>query len=187
MFKNLFLVARINPPRYNRSMRRKCEPAEALHCFEPVFDENSKVLLLGTMPSPKSRENGFYYSHPQNRMWRVLARVFEESVPEGAEQKRAMLLKHGVAMWDVLKKCKIAGASDASIMAPVPNDIALILRAAPIRAVYSTGTKAAQLYRRYIEPETRTPIAVLPSTSPANAAVGFEALAEAYGVIRAYL
>ncbi len=158
-----------------------------MHCFEPVFDENSKVLLLGTMPSPKSRENGFYYSHPQNRLWRVLARVLDESVPEGAEQKRAMLLKHGVAMWDVLKSCKISGASDASIKEPVPNDIGLILRAAPVRAVFATGTRAAQLYRRYVEPVTRVPIVRLPSTSPANAAAGFEALAEAYSVIRSFL
>ncbi len=168
-------------------MRRKNEPAEATHCFEPVFDENSRILLLGTMPSPKSRENGFYYSHPQNRLWRVLAKVLEESVPEGAEQKRALLLKRGIAMWDVLKSCKIAGASDASIAEPVPNDIAMVLRAAPIRAVFATGTKAAQLYRRYAEPQTRAPIIVLPSTSPANAAVGFDALVQAYAAIRAYL
>ncbi len=174
-------------PRYNHNMRRIYEPAEALHCFEPVFDSNSKVLLLGTMPSPKSRENGFYYSHPQNRLWRVLASVFGESVPENTEQKRALLIKHGIAMWDVLKSCKIAGASDASIIEPVPNDIAIILRQAPIRAVFATGTKAAKLYKRYVEPETKAPIIVLPSTSPANAAVGFEALVEAYGAIRAYL
>ena len=168
-------------------MRRIYDPAEALHCFEPVFDENSKILLLGTMPSPKSRENGFYYSHPQNRLWRVLAEILNESVPESAEQKRALLLKRGIAMWDVLKSCKIAGASDASIKEPVPNEIAMLLRAAPIRAVFATGTKAAQLYRRYIEQETHMPIAVLPSTSPANAAVGFDALVRAYSVIKAFL
>ncbi len=161
--------------------------SEALHCFEPVFDEKSKVLLLGTMPSPKSRENGFYYSHPQNRLWRVLAHILCEYAPESAEQKRAMLIKHGIAMWDVLKSCKIAGASDASIIDPVPNDIAMILRAAPIRAVFATGMKAAQLYRRYVEHNTRVPITALPSTSPANAAVGFDALVQAYAVIKAFL
>ncbi len=160
---------------------------QALHCFEPVYDENSRILLLGTMPSPKSRENGFYYSHPQNRLWRVLAHVLGESVPESAEQKRALLLKRGIAMWDVLKSCKISGAADASITEPVPNDISLILRAAPIRAVFATGAMAAKLYKRHVEPQTRAPVVRLPSTSPANAAAGFDALAEAYSVIREYL
>lgn len=159
---------------------------QAQHCFEPVFDEKSRALILGTMPSPKSRENGFYYSHPQNRMWRVLARVLDEGVPESPAQKKDLLVKHGIAMWDVLQSCEIAGASDASIAAPVPNDIGRILRAAPIRAVFAAGTKAATLYRRYVEPKTNVPIICLPSTSPANAAASFEALVQAYSIILEY-
>jgi len=119
---------------------------KVVHEFEPIYDRDSRVLILGTMPSPKSREYGFYYSHPQNRLWRVLADVFGEPVPATKEEKVRFLLNHRIAMWDVLSSCTIKGADDSSITDPVPNDIGRILRAADIRAIFANGKKAADLY-----------------------------------------
>lgn len=155
--------------------------------FEPVFDEHSKVLILGTMPSPKSRENGFYYGHPQNRFWRVMAEVLGDGTPQENEQKRAFLLKQGIALYDVLAACEITGASDASIAHPVANDLAGILGAAEIRAIFATGQKAGALYRKYCEQKTGRPIIVLPSPSPANCAMSIERLVREYRRILEFL
>lgn len=151
------------------------------HEIQPVFDSRSRVLLLGTMPSPASREQGFYYGHPQNRFWRVLAAIFDEPAPRTIEEKRDMLLRHHVALWDVLASCEIEGASDASIRDARPNDLAHIFDAADIRAVFATGTKAGELYRKLIEPTLSVPCATLPSTSPANAKMKLADLVDAYG------
>ena len=114
----------------------------------PVIDEHSVVLILGTMPSPKSREAGFYYAHPQNRFWPVLAEVFHEAVPQGTDERRAFALRHGIALWDVLAQCDIEGASDAAIKNPVPNDIALLLKNSKIHAVFAAGKRRGNLLRR---------------------------------------
>lgn len=151
------------------------------HEIQPVFDSRSRVLLLGTMPSPASREQGFYYGHPQNRFWRVLAAIFDEPAPRTIEEKRDMLLHHHVALWDVLASCEIEGASDASIRDAQPNDLARIFDAADIRAVFATGTKAGELYRKLIEPTLGVPCTTLPSTSPANAKMKLADLVGAYG------
>lgn len=151
------------------------------HEIQPVFDSRSRVLLLGTMPSPASREQGFYYGHPQNRFWRVLAAIFDEPAPRTIEEKRDMLLHHHVALWDVLASCEIEGASDASIRGARPNDLARIFDAADIRAVFATGTKAGELYRKLIEPTLGVPCTTLPSTSPANAKMKLADLVGAYG------
>lgn len=151
------------------------------HEIQPVFDSRSRVLLLGTMPSPASREQGFYYGHPQNRFWRVLAAIFDEPAPRAIEEKRDMLLRHHIALWDVLASCEIEGASDASIRAAQPNDLARIFDAADIRAVFATGTKAGELYRKLIEPTLGAPCTTLPSTSPANAKMKLADLVDAYG------
>lgn len=151
------------------------------HEIQPVFDSRSRVLLLGTMPSPASREQGFYYGHPQNRFWRVLAAIFDEPAPRTIEEKRDMLLRHHVALWDVLASCEIEGASDASIRDAQPNDLARIFDAADIRAVFATGTKAGELYRKLIEPTLGVPCTTLPSTSPANAKMKLADLVDAYG------
>ena len=121
------------------------ESAFVLHTIPPVYDKNSRVLLLGTMPSPKSREAGFFYGHRQNRMWPVLARIFEEDTPMGAAARRDFLLRHRIAMWDVLSSCAIRGAGDGSIRDPAPNDIRPILQSAPIAAIFCTGKKAFSL------------------------------------------
>lgn len=151
------------------------------HEIQPVFDSRSRVLLLGTMPSPASREQGFYYGHPQNRFWRVIAAIFDEPAPRTIEEKRDMLLRHHIALWDVLASCEIEGASDASIRDAQPNDLARIFDAADIRAVFATGTKASELYRKLIEPTLGAPCTTLPSTSPANAKMKLADLVGAYG------
>ena len=151
------------------------------HEIQPVFDSRSRALLLGTMPSPASREQGFYYGHPQNRFWRMLAAIFDEPVPRTIEEKRDMLLRHHIALWDVLASCEIEGASDASIRDAQPNDLARIFDAADIRAVFATGTKAGELYRKLIEPTLDAPCTTLPSTSPANAKMKLADLVDAYG------
>ncbi len=139
------------------------------------------------MPSPKSRELGFYYSHPRNRFWPVLAKIFDEEIPETPEEKQNFCIRNKIALWDVLKECEIEGASDSSIKNAVPNDISVILNSANIKAVFATGTTAAKLYKKFLEPETKIPAFALPSTSPANAKVKFEELCEEYKIILKYL
>ena len=161
------------------------EPTRIIHTIEPVFDGRSRVLVLGTMPSPKSREVGFYYGHPQNRFWRVMERLFD--LPDHAlvenGTRTAFLLAHRIALWDVLASCTIAGASDASISDPRANDLTRILDAAPVRAVCCTGGKSAQLCRRFdgaLLSERGIPLIALPSTSPANARMRLDGLVRAY-------
>ena len=158
-----------------------------VHTIEPVFDSDSRVLILGTMPSPKSREVGFYYGHPRNRFWKVLALVLGESEPSSITEKIALLHRRHIALWDVLAACEIEGASDASIRQPKPNNLACIFSAAPIRAVFTTGAAAYRLYQKYQAPLTGLTAYRLPSTSPANCAVSLEQLAEAYREILLYL
>lgn len=156
------------------------------HTIEPVYDGNSKILILGTMPSPKSREYGFYYSHPQNRFWHVVSDLYGEPLPVTNEEKTEFLLKTHIALWDVLKSCRIEGADDSSIKDPVPNDIAGLLSQTKIHTVFTTGTKAAAFYKRFCQKTAGTAIA-LPSTSPANCRhYNFERLKEAYRVILQY-
>lgn len=156
------------------------------HPFGPVFDEHSRVLVLGTMPSPKSREQGFYYGHPQNRFWPVLAAVFGEDTPQTPASRRDFALRHGVALWDVLSECEIEGAADSSIKNPVPNDIEGLLGKAPIAAVFTTGAAAARLYKKFVEPKTGRAAVALPSPSPANARWSLDALAAKYAKILEY-
>ncbi len=158
-----------------------------IHSIEPVFDAESRVLILGTMPSPKSREVQFYYGHPQNRFWRVLAAVLGEELPQSVPEKKAMLLRHRIALWDVLAECEITGASDSSIRNPVANDLSVILNHAPVQAVFTTGATAWKLYTRLQKPHTGIEAVRLPSTSPANCAVKMEALTEAYKAILPWL
>lgn len=157
------------------------------HGFGPVYDAHSRVLILGTMGSPKSREAGFYYMHPQNRFWRVMAAVLGCDIPDDIPGRRALMLRRGVALWDVLARCDIEGASDASIRNPVPNNLSLILESAPISAIFTTGTTAARLYRRLILPVCGREAISLPSTSPANCSCSLDRLIDAYRVIEPYL
>ncbi|MDO4271242.1 MAG: DNA-deoxyinosine glycosylase [Eubacteriales bacterium] len=154
-----------------------------IHNIPPLYDADSRVLLLGSIPSPKSREAKFFYAHPQNRFWRVLAAVLGETTPQTVEEKRALCLSHHVALWDTIARCDIAGAADTSIKNAVPNDVGWLLGQTKIDRIFATGGKSAELYRRLIEPHTHLPVVQLPSTSPANAAWSLERLIEAYRVI----
>lgn len=160
---------------------------EIVHPIAPVFDSDSRVLILGTMPSPRSREVGFYYGHPQNRFWKVLAQVLEEPVPMSTEERTAFLHRHGIALWDVLERCEITGAQDSSIRNPVANDLSNILEHTAIRAIFTTGKAAAKWYTKLLQPQTGMAAISLPSTSPANCAVPFDVLVREYGIIRQYL
>lgn len=155
--------------------------------LEPLWDADSRVLLLGTLPSPLSRAQRFYYGNPQNRFWKVLPAVLSEPLPTTIEEKRALCLRRHIALWDVLSSCEIAGASDSSIKNPVANDFSSMLAQSSIRAIFTTGATAGKLYRKLCEPATKLPATVLPSTSPANAAWSLERLIEAYQVILPYL
>lgn len=154
------------------------------HNIDPVYDERSEILILGSFPSVKSREQQFFYGHKQNRFWRVMARVLDCTVPESVEQKREMLLSNHVAVWDVIASCEITGSSDASIRDVVPNDLSRILCCADIREIYTNGGKAYQLYQKYMFPVSGREARLLPSTSPANAGYSFDRLVEAWQVIR---
>ncbi len=154
------------------------------HPIEPVYDANSRVLILGSFPSVKSREAMFFYGHPQNRFWRVLAAVFERDVPQTVADKRRFLLDAGVAVWDVIASCDIVGSADSSIKNVVPNDLARILDNAPIERIFVNGKTAQRYYDRYIRDVTGRPAVCLPSTSPANAAWSVERLTEAWRIVR---
>ncbi len=155
------------------------------HPFAPVFASDSRVLVLGTFPSVKSRENAFYYGHPQNRFWRLLAALFDTDIPITIPQKKHLLLQHHIALWDVLASCDITGSADSSIQRPVPNDIGTLLAQTSVHTLYANGQTAAALYRRWCEPQTGKPIIALPSTSPANAAWTLEKLISAWEPVRA--
>lgn len=148
------------------------------HTFEPVWDENSRILILGTFPSVKSRETNFYYGHPQNRFWKVIAGLTGKPVPDTVEEKRALLLESRIAIWDVIASCSITGSSDSSIRDVIPNEIPALLKQSRISRIYGNGAKACELYDRYVREQAGMEIVRLPSTSPANAAFGLERLLE---------
>ena len=147
-----------------------------VHPFPPLYDDNSRILILGSLPSVKSREQMFFYGHKQNRFWKVLAAVFEDTLPETIEEKKEFLLRHNIAIWDVIASCDIEGSSDSSIKNAVPNDFSFILKTAPIRQIYTNGGTAYKLYHKYCEKVTGFEAVKLPSTSPANASYSLERL-----------
>ena len=154
-----------------------------VHSFEPVYNKDSEILILGTLPSVKSRENNFYYGHKQNRFWKVLATLLKEPVPETIEEKKAILLAHHIAIWDVIQSCDIKGSSDSSIKNVAPTDLRMILEKTNRTRIYANGNKAGQLYKRYQFSVTGIEATVLPSTSPANAAWSLARLCETWGAI----
>ena len=153
------------------------------HEFPPFYDHNSQTLILGSIPSPKSREVGFYYGHPQNRFWKVLAQVFSADIPKTIVAKKALLKKHHIALWDVLESCTIIGASDTSIEDARPNDISLLVKNSKISRIFCTGAAAYKLYQKYCAATVGLEAVKLPSTSPANCAVSMEKLVNAYKVL----
>ena len=154
-----------------------------VHPFPPVYDAESEILILGSFPSVKSREIMFYYGHPQNRFWRVLAAVYNADVPLNTDEKTRFLLKHHIALWDVLASCEITGSADSSIKNAVPNDLSVILSRADIRRIYTNGKTSEKYYKRFSEELTGRGSVCLPSTSPANAVWSLDRLIGAWKVI----
>lgn len=157
------------------------------HTFEPVYDKDSKVLILGTFPSVKSRENKFYYGHPKNRFWHILAKITVDKVPVSIQEKKEMLLKNKIAIWDVIASCNITGSSDSSIRDVVVNDFTEILEQSSITHIFANGAKAYELYMKYSYPKTGTDIIKLPSTSPANAVYNVQMLYNEWKIIKKYI
>ena len=155
-----------------------------VHPIEPVFDKNSKILILGSFPSVRSREEGFFYGHKQNRFWKVVSAVFEEEVPKTIPQKKAFLLRNHIALWDVIHSCDITGSSDSSIKNVVANDLSIILEHSGIRKIFVNGKTAEKYYIKYSEKDTHIKAICLPSTSPANAAFSVDRLTEAWKMIK---
>ena len=147
-----------------------------IHPFPALYGADSKILILGSLPSVKSREQNFFYGHPQNRFWKMLAAVLGEKIPETIEEKKELLHRNHIALWDTIYSCDIIGSSDSSIKNAVPNDFSFILKTAPIRQIYTNGGTAYKLYHKYCEKVTGFEAVKLPSTSPANASYSLERL-----------
>ena len=158
-----------------------------IHPIPPLYDAECKILILGSFPSVKSREAMFFYGHPQNRFWKLLARLFDEPVPQSIEEKRILALSRHIAMWDTIHSCTIVGSSDSSIRDVVPNDLSVILENSRVNRIFCNGATSYKLYMKYIYPTTGIEAVKLPSTSPANAAYSLERLAAEWGRILQYL
>ncbi len=150
------------------------------HPFDPVWNEDSRILILGSFPSVRSREKGFFYGHPQNRFWKVISAVFEAPIPVTIAEKEQFLLANGIALWDVIASCEVEGSADGSIRNALPNDLSQILHAARIEKIFTNGKLAHKLYEKYFDKNA----IYLPSTSPANAMWRFEKLIDAWQMIR---
>lgn len=157
------------------------------HTFEPVYDKNTRILILATFPSVKSREYGFYYGHPQNRFWRVLSGITDSQLPVSIQEKKEFLLSHHIGIWDVIKSCTIKGSDDSSIKNVTVNDFTKILNKSDIRAIFANGNKAYDLYEKYVFETVGIKAVKLPSTSPANARWNLEKLETAYSGMLKYI
>ena len=160
---------------------------QIIHNIPPVYDGRSRVLILGSFPSVKSRETEFFYGHPQNRFWKVIAALCGAPVPETVAQKKELLLLNGIALWDVIAVCSVDGSADSSIKNAVPNDIAFLLSETNIKHFFLKGKTAEKYYNRYMKSAVDIPALCLPSTSPANAAKNLDALVEDWSIIKKFL
>lgn len=154
-----------------------------VHTFAPVYDKNSKLLILGSFPSVKSREISFYYGHPRNRFWTLLSALLKQPIPVSIEEKKNFLLSYHIALWDVIQSCEIKGSSDSSIKNVVPNNILSLIEQSSVTHIYANGSKAYSLYEKYCKPDIFLPITKLPSTSPANAAFPLEQLIKEWSIL----
>lgn len=157
--------------------------ATIIHPIKPTYNADSRILILGSFPSVKSREMMYFYGHPQNRFWKVAAALYKEDVPETVPERHDFLIRNRIACWDSIRQCTITGSSDSSIKDVIPNDLSPILESAPIEQIFCNGKKSWDMYHKYIEPLTGRKAVALPSTSPANAAWSLEKLIEAWAVI----
>ncbi len=153
------------------------KPAQRIdHPIPPLYDGESRILILGSFPSVKSREAAFFYGHPQNRFWKLMAYLLSEEYPVTVEERAEMLHRNHIALWDTIASCEIVGSSDSSIRNVMANDLTPILESAPIRQIYCNGAKSYEYYKKYIQDRTGIPARKLPSTSPANASFRMEDL-----------
>lgn len=153
------------------------------HPFPPLFDSGSRTLILGSFPSVKSREAMFFYGHPQNRFWKLIALLCHEETPQTVEEKSSLILRHHLALWDSIQSCTITGSSDSSVRDVVPNDLSVIFDNSKTERVFCNGALSHKMYMKYIYPQTGVAAVKLPSTSPANAAFSLERLAQSWKVI----
>lgn len=153
------------------------------HNIPALYDKNSRILILGSFPSQKSREAQFFYGHPQNRFWKVLAAILGCEIPQTTEQKKKMLLCNNIALWDVIESCEIVGSSDASIKNVVPNNISVILENSKVERIFVNGKTAEKYYNKYLRDALGKNAVALPSTSPANAVCSLEKLIEKWKII----
>ena len=158
-----------------------------IHPFEALYNENSKVLILGSFPSVKSREVSFFYGHPRNRFWKVIPALFGEEEPVTIEKKKELILRRNLALWDSIHSCEITGSSDSSVKNVVPNDISKIIGNSKVSKVFCNGALSHKMYMKYIFPDTKIEAVKLPSTSPANAAYSLDKLIEEWKIIKEYL
>ncbi len=157
------------------------------HEIPPIYNKNSKILILGSFPSVKSRENQFFYHHPQNRFWRVLSCVVGVETPSSIEEKKKFLLDNNIAVWDVIASCDIEGSSDSSIKNVVVNDLNKIIKSCDIKQIFCNGGKSYELYKKYCEKNTGLKAIKLPSTSPANARFSLEKLIGEWEILKNYI
>ncbi len=155
-----------------------------IHPIPPLFNSDSNTLILGSFPSVKSREAMFFYGHPQNRFWKLLAKIFDEEIPQTVEQKKLLALSHNLALWDTIHSCTITGSSDSSVKDVVPNDISMILSQSKVTRIFANGALSYKLYQKHIFPQTGISAVKLPSTSPANAAFSLDRLYESWKIIK---
>lgn len=155
-----------------------------IHPIKPLYSQNSEILILGSFPSIKSREQMFYYGHPQNRFWRVLAAIFELPIPETIDEKRELILSHNLALWDVLASCEISGSADSSIKNATANDLSEILNNSKVKKIFVNGKTAEKYYIKYLEPKYKIKAICLPSTSPANATYSLDKLINEWNIIK---
>lgn len=163
------------------------QPQKIIHPIPPLYDENCRILILGSFPSVKSREAMFFYGHPQNRFWKLMATLFDEPVPQTVDEKSELALSHHIAMWDTIHSCTITGSSDSSIKDVVPNDLSVILDNCKVKRIFCNGATSYRLYMKYIYQSTGIEAVQLPSTSPANAAFDIDRLVGEWQVIKEYL
>lgn len=154
-----------------------------IHSIDPVWDPDCRILILGSFPSVASRNTHFFYGHPRNRFWKILSALLKETEPQTVEEKKELLLKHHIALWDVIRSCEIVGSSDASITDVVPNDLKELLEKTKIEKIFVNGSTADRLYRKYLEEDTGITAVKLPSSSPANASCSLEDLIREWKII----
>ncbi len=159
------------------------EPKKTVHPIPPLYNENSEKLILGSFPSIKSREAMFFYGHPQNRFWKLIAKIFDEETPNTIEEKTKLILTHNLALWDSIHSCVITGSSDSSVKDVVANNLSVILNNSRVGQIYCNGALSHKMYMKYIYPQTKIKAAKLPSTSPANAAFSIDRLYEQWKII----